>query len=761
MSIIIELEVDDKGTATVKRFSDSAGKDLDNITKKSGLLNKKLGGSFEQLGKTAIRTTTAIAKFALQLGTVSIVAGAGAIALITKEASLLEQKMDFLGAVLKDKTEANFASLNDTVLQLGATTEFMSTQVAEAGEQLAKAGFSTQEIIGALPGTLDLATAGTLGLADAASITSNTLRAFGIEASETSKVSDVLAKTAISTNTTVQTIGESMKFIAPLARTAGISLQETSAALGLLGNVGITASMAGTTLRAALSSLLTPTREQNELMKQLGLNVLDSQGNIISLTEVIRQLQNAGATTADMLALFGRRGGPGMAALLSEGADALANFTTELENAGGTAGDVADEKLDNFRGQLTILRSATQNFMIALGDPLLPQFSDLIKFEVIPTVQAMGEFVKNNKDQVAAFGQGLVNFFRITGEAISSFVSFMQSTGLPIISTVFKGIGDVVGFVTASIVTFIDWLSFLGEAFNKLPESMQTTLNVLAPMTNLFEFAAESSTGLRDNIESVGVKSIEMGNSLAGLTEKVSDFTFGIQQAAESSDKYKTTEEEVIESTSTLAKMNDGQLIPSLMDTQAAFEDSKLKASELATEEIALAETTINVSDTMNTGIDSVADSWNNVTSSINSASGSLTEFSNKQIQAGGLGEFGVSEGQFQAEVKTEDLRNFINFLATSGRTTVAAGPAAGIPIPMFQQGGIVPGNPNEMVPAILHGGETVIPSGGQLIQVQLMLNDEVLAEKIIDINEKNVSGFQTKFNPIPNNIKNFQDMGV
>jgi hypothetical protein len=257
-----------------------------------------------------------------------------------------------------------------------------------------------------------------------------------------------------------------------------------------------------------------------------------------------------------------------------------------------------------------------------------------------------------------------------------------------------------------------------------------------------------------------------MGNSLSGLTEKVTDFTFGIQQAAESSSKYKTSEEEIIESTSTLAKTTSGELIPSLLDVGNEFENSSNKANELINDEIELAETTMSVSDTMNTEIDSVANSWDNVSSSIDNASGSLSDFSNQQTQmqqgiSGGLGEFGVSQGQFQKEIKTQDLKDFVNFLASSGRTTVASGPAAGIPLPMFQEGGIVPGRPNEMVPAILHGGETVIPSNGQMITVQLVVGEKVLAEQIIDINEKNVSGFKNKFNPIPNNIKNFQQMGV
>jgi TP901 family phage tail tape measure protein len=773
MAIVITLEVDDKGTAKIKKFSNETDKDLSKVEKKGNALNKSLGAGFDKVGKAAFSATTAVAKFALELGTVSIVAGATAIALVTKEASALEQKMDFLGAVLKDKTEAGFASLSETVLELGANTEWMSTQVAEAGEQLAKAGFSTQEVIGALPGTLSLATAGTLALSEAANISASTMRAFGIEAGEASKVADVLAFTATNTNTTVQTIGDAMRYVAPLARTAGITLQETSAAIGLLGNVGIQASMAGTTLRAALASLLTPTKEQSDLMKELGLNVLNSDGNLVSLTEVIRQLESAGANTADMLDLFGRRGGPGMAALLSQGSEALSNFVTETENAGGTAERVAEEKLDNFRGQMTLLRSATQNFMVALGDPMLPLFSDMIKVNVIPAVQSMVEWVKNNQEQIKAFGQNLVAFFQLAGEAISSFISFMQSTGIPIIATIFKTVGDTVGFVSAMIVTVIDTLSWLGDQFNKLPEPIQSVMNKILPLTYALEGISEANTGLRDSIENVGVSAISMGDNLSNMTMKVSDLTFGLQQSAETAHKHKEAIDENTTSTSTLAETVEGELTPALMDTQIAFEDAQRQANMLGEEEYNLQNTTSSVVDNMNNNINSLSDSWDGVTNSIGNTNSALDDLNKTATTTGGgISDTGGTE-TYSIQATGQDVKDYYDWLSSVSPWVTAFGDGGLVTKPSL--GLLAEKGPEVVMPlsdldefyfkAAQEGARSdsinQVSNIPNVINLQLMLDGKVLAEEIIDLNEKNISGMKDTFTPLKPNIRNSQEFGV
>ena len=148
-------------------------------------------------------------------------------------------------------TSEEFAALRDQAIQLGADTSFSASSAAMGMENLAAAGFAVTEIMDAMPGMLDLAAASGEDLASSADIAASALRGFGLEASEAGHVADVLAANANMTNSSVADTGEALKYIAPLARAAGVSLEETAAAIGIMANAGIQGSQAGTTLRGA------------------------------------------------------------------------------------------------------------------------------------------------------------------------------------------------------------------------------------------------------------------------------------------------------------------------------------------------------------------------------------------------------------------------------------------------------------------------------------------------------------------------------
>src|SRR5699024_449046 len=157
--------------------------------------------------------------------------------------------------------------------ELGQTTQFTASQAADGMKYLAMAGLDANEIMAAMPGMLDLAVAGNLDLGTTADIASDTMAAFGLEASEATRVADVLAKTATSSNTNIEMLGDTMKYVAPVARTAGMSLEETSAMAGLLANVGIKSSQAGTTMKSMLLKLANPSAKASNLLSDLGVSV--------------------------------------------------------------------------------------------------------------------------------------------------------------------------------------------------------------------------------------------------------------------------------------------------------------------------------------------------------------------------------------------------------------------------------------------------------------------------------------------------------
>jgi TP901 family phage tail tape measure protein len=278
---------------------------------------------------------------------------------------------------LTSATAQEMSVLTKQARELGATTQFSASQATEAMQFLSMAGFQTEKIYKVMPDTLNLAAAGVLELGEAADIVSNIMTGFNKKPEELAHISDVLTSTFTSTNTNLQQLGEGMKFVAPIASAMGISLEETAAAMGLLGNAGIQASMAGTSLRGALAKLGKPTGEAVATMKKLGIKksqLVDSAGNVRSFTEAVRVLETTGASAADLLTIFGQRAGPGMAALVGQGADALEKLTKQVSNDKGITGRIAAKNMEGFNGAMKEMKSAFQEVQIAIADSGLLEF---------------------------------------------------------------------------------------------------------------------------------------------------------------------------------------------------------------------------------------------------------------------------------------------------------------------------------------------------------------------------------------------------
>lgn len=275
-------------------------------------------------------------------------------------------------------TDSEMKQLSNTAKSLGASTEWSAVQVTQAEELLGQAGFSTKENISALPGLLSLASAGDLDLAAATDIASGTLRSFNIDASNTSHVADVLALSASATNSDVTDLGETMKYVAPVSASLGISFEYTAAAAGLLSNQNIKGSQAGTVLRQAMARLASPTKEAAGLMKTYGINAFDTQGNMKPLSGVVDNLNSSlGKLTsqqrADIIStIFGTESMSGVLALMNQGGQSLSDLSKRLSDANGAAKDMANTKLDNLSGQWKILKSAVEGMNIALGERLAP-----------------------------------------------------------------------------------------------------------------------------------------------------------------------------------------------------------------------------------------------------------------------------------------------------------------------------------------------------------------------------------------------------
>jgi len=306
-------------------------------------------------------------------------------------------------------TGERFKEMTDLALELGRTTQFTAKQAATAMTSLAVAGFDATEAMKALPGVLQLAGAGAVTLEEAADVASKVLRGFSLDVEEIGRVNDVLAKTFISSNTTLSTLNESLKLVSPVAAAAGLEFEEVAAALGRLGDKGLQGSRAGAGLARTISVLLGPTKQQAERLDELGISTTDATGKMRPLQDILGQLQDAmedaggGAVAVGKLfRIFGDQGGRVMAALLSVGQDALKEFTEELRNSGGTAAEVEKVQFAGIQGALVKLKSAVEGASISFGRTLAPAVRKVA--EVIRKLaQAFAELPPSIQKNIAVF----------------------------------------------------------------------------------------------------------------------------------------------------------------------------------------------------------------------------------------------------------------------------------------------------------------------------------------------------------------------
>ncbi|MFG2678297.1 phage tail tape measure protein [Streptomyces sp. NPDC048392] len=323
----------------------------------------RVGGAATRLGKQGAGVGSALAT-GFKVGTVAA-AGLGWAAL--SASGQFEKSMNQVRAV-SGATGKDFQDLRNQAKELGATTKFSASEAADGMGFLAMAGFKAKDIMSAMPGVLSLASAGNMDLAMSADIASNILTGYGFKTQQTSRVVDVMAKTFTSTNTNLEQLGEAFKYAGPVTHAAGVKFEETAAAIGLMGNAGIQASMAGTALRGAVTRLLSPTAKVAKTLDKLGVSATDSSGKLLPLNDIVRQLEKSGASTGDMMTIFGQRAGPALLALVDQGSGALVKLTKELENSGGAADKIAKIQMEGLKGQLTSLKSAWEGLMIEIGD---------------------------------------------------------------------------------------------------------------------------------------------------------------------------------------------------------------------------------------------------------------------------------------------------------------------------------------------------------------------------------------------------------
>ena len=443
----------------LKKATVKLGADISEFTSKM----QKASKTFKRLGANLTRNVTAPIA-AMTTGAVMA-------------ASKFEKSMNKVRAIT-GATGSDFTKLNSQAKLLGKTTQFSASQAAEAMSFLGMAGFKTEEIISAMPATLNLAAAGAMDLGTAADIASNILSGFGADASELSNISDVLAKAMTSSNTNVEQLGNAMKMVAPVSKGFGISLEETTAAIGKLSDAGIQGESAGTGLRGILATL-------SEKAGELGMNVFDASGNMRPLNEMLTEIANSGHSTAKIMDVFGKKAGPSMLALLDVGGEGLKNFTTQLENSGGTAKKIADTQMQGLSGQLVKLKSATEGLAISFGELIIP-----ILMKLVSIVQGAIDTFNNLDGGIKIALVTLGGLLATIGPLVTLFGSLVSVVGF-FMTPLGAAIAGIAALAAAAIYVS-DNLEVLGQIGKMMAVSLGNAfLNIGQMLITPFELAID------------------------------------------------------------------------------------------------------------------------------------------------------------------------------------------------------------------------------------------------------------------------------
>lgn len=335
----------DKLTGPVKRMEASVGGFARNAEKRLGTLNARMSAFSDKFKGAA--TTAAAAGAVVGTGIYNVVA-AGAE---------FEQAITNVGAVSL-MTRDQIAPLEAMALNLGATTQFTATQVAAAMETMGKAGFDNSQILAGVPGILAAAAASGLGIEETANHVSNALKGFGMEVSRSTEVADVLALASVRTNSSIGSLGESLANVSSTARQLNVPIQDATAAVALLQDVGLDASVAGSALNTMLTQMAKPTAAIAAKMKKFGISFKDAKGNMLPFEKVIEQVTIAGdkaggtfdkvAFFADLVGLRGQKAAGNLADLFKAGK--LQELTAELYKAAGVSQQMADIRMDTTLG---------------------------------------------------------------------------------------------------------------------------------------------------------------------------------------------------------------------------------------------------------------------------------------------------------------------------------------------------------------------------------------------------------------------------
>lgn len=580
-----------------------------------------------------------------------------------------EQQMNRVKAI-SGATGGQFDQLKQRAVELGASSVFSASEVAQAMENMASAGMNVNDIYSASAGVMDLAAVSGRDMGLAAEAVASAMNQFGIAGENATHVADVYAKAAADTNAETVDMAEAMKYAGPVMSSLNSSFEETAAAIGIMSNAGIKGSQAGTTLRTAMQRLAAPTDVAAKLMQSLGISAYNSEGQMKPISELLPHLQERLSGLSEeqrnnaLNTLFGKESLSGMLALLDSAGPEFDGVVSGLQNSNGAAKEMADTMNSGLSGSIENLKGKLETAAITVSERFAPYIEQLAD-KVGELTEWFTNLSEEQQDQIikwglvaAAAGPALVVFGKIAGTLGTTFKA---------LGTVSSGIGKLVGKVAPLITKFAGMetaavgatgaTSGLGTSISLLSNPLGVVVGGAALLTGGLVVLAEAKERARESAEKYGTT---LSNDTKG---KLDEFSSAVTTAQTAMTNFETG--------ATQSADNVKQAVADMMSaiTQGA-EDSKARIDVLAQkygltdEQVAAAKAKqdliVSNSQTMTDQITAIYEKHNGDVSRLTTTEKTIVENNMRELCKARVQELGLGKDKEKAilEVFNGDVKN-------------------------------------------------------------------------------------------------------